>query len=112
MPDYFNSADIFVQGSHHEGGGFALSEALACGLVPVVPGIPAFRALMAGYDPNNFWKPGDAGEFYKKLSAAMSTISENDPSLVRAYFEANLSLPVVGARALQAYETILTRETY
>jgi hypothetical protein len=42
---FLSAADIFVVGSHHEGSGYALMEALACGTTPVVTDIPAFRAL-------------------------------------------------------------------
>jgi len=42
---FLSAADIFVVGSHHEGSGYALMEALACGAMPVVTDIPAFRIL-------------------------------------------------------------------
>src|SRR5262249_38074250 len=41
------AADLFVLGSHREGSGYALIEALACGLSPIVTDIPSFRALTA-----------------------------------------------------------------
>ena len=48
MEDYFNSADLFVQGSYREGSGLALLEALACGTIPVVTNIPTFQTLTEG----------------------------------------------------------------
>ena len=39
------AADIFVLGSHREGSGYSLMEALACGLPPLVTDIPSFRVL-------------------------------------------------------------------
>ena len=39
------AADLFVLGSHREGSGYSLIEALACGLPPVVTDIHAFRTL-------------------------------------------------------------------
>jgi glycosyltransferase involved in cell wall biosynthesis len=47
MPAYYSAADLFVLGSHHEGSGYALIEACACGTVPVVTAIPSFRVLTA-----------------------------------------------------------------
>ena len=47
MPAFYGAADLFVLGSHHEGSGYALIEALACGVVPAVTDIPPFRALVA-----------------------------------------------------------------
>ena len=43
----YSAADLFVVGSHHQGSGYALMEACACGAVPVVTAIPTFR-LMPG----------------------------------------------------------------
>src|SRR5262249_4589937 len=37
LPAFFSAADLFIVGSHHEGSGYALIEALACGATPVVP---------------------------------------------------------------------------
>ena len=38
MTTFYSAADLFVVGSHHEGSGYALMEACACGAVPVVTG--------------------------------------------------------------------------
>ena len=45
MPAWFSAADLFIVGSHHEGSGYGLIEALACGATPVVTDIPTFRLL-------------------------------------------------------------------
>jgi glycosyltransferase involved in cell wall biosynthesis len=37
------AADFLVQGSHVEGSGFAVIEALACGTTPIVTDIPSLR---------------------------------------------------------------------
>ena len=45
---YYSAADIFVSGSHREGSGYALIEAMACGAIPCVTDIPSFRAITGG----------------------------------------------------------------
>ena len=40
VEELMRAADIFTLGSHREGSGYALTEALACGLPPVVTDIP------------------------------------------------------------------------
>jgi glycosyltransferase involved in cell wall biosynthesis len=47
LEDIYNSADYFVLGSHHEGSGFSLAEAMACGVVPRNDGRRAHRSLLA-----------------------------------------------------------------
>jgi len=36
MPNYYAAADVFVSGSHSEGSGYALIEAMSAGVVPVI----------------------------------------------------------------------------
>jgi len=56
---FLSAADLFVVGSHHEGSGYALMEALACGATPVVTDIPTFRALVgASQVPATWQAPG------------------------------------------------------
>ena len=45
LPNYYGAADVFVSGSHYEGSGYALIEAMSAGVVPVVTDIPSFRAI-------------------------------------------------------------------
>ena len=58
MPNYYSAADVFISGSHYEGSGYALIEAMSAGLVPIVTDIPSFRSI-AG-DCGERWQPGDA----------------------------------------------------
>src|SRR5262249_45479968 len=61
------AADLFVLGSHREGSGYSLIEALACGLAPVVTDIPSFRTLTGSGKVGMLWPCGDASA----LSAAL-----------------------------------------
>ncbi|HUA89460.1 MAG TPA: glycosyltransferase family 4 protein, partial [Steroidobacteraceae bacterium] len=50
------AADLFVLGSHREGSGYSLIEALACGLPAAVTDIPSFRALLG--TAGTLWRVG------------------------------------------------------
>ena len=63
--DYYNSADYFVLGSHYEGSGYSLVEAMSCGVVPIVTDIPSFRMITNKGKIGALWKCGDADSFYK-----------------------------------------------
>ncbi len=71
LPNYYAAADVFVSGSHYEGSGYALIEAMSAGVVPVVTDIPSFRAI-AG-DTGARWTPGDAADFARVLVEVCST---------------------------------------
>jgi glycosyltransferase involved in cell wall biosynthesis len=45
---WYTQTDFFLSGSHHEGSGTALCEAMSCGCIPIVTNIPSFRAITRG----------------------------------------------------------------
>lgn len=102
LPAYYAAADLFVLGSRREGGGYALVEALACGLTPAVTDIPAFRAV-TGELVGAHWAVGDAAA----CAAAMVAVARGDRAAQRAAartrFEQALSWAMVGRAAHAAY---------
>ena len=126
MEAYFNSSDFFLQGSHKEGSGFALADALACGTVPVVTDIAPFRFMTeAGDDPGSasgaddsghasgathacgaLWPVGDAGALRAAILALAHRPLEPQRRAARALFERRLSFEVIGRQALAAYQEL------
>lgn len=41
----YNEHQFFILGSHYEGSGYALVEAMACGCIPIITSIPPFRYM-------------------------------------------------------------------
>jgi glycosyltransferase involved in cell wall biosynthesis len=107
LPAILCGADVFVIGSHDEGSGYALIEALSCGLVPVVTDIPSFRALTGGGSLGALWTPGDAKAFARALLNVASRPLEPQRDEVTRHFEAELTWPAVGRRALGLYREVL-----
>lgn len=103
LPAYYSAADVFVLGSHHEGSGYALIEACACGAIPVVTGIPAFRVITGDGTRGALWPPGD----HVGLARALLEISGRDLGTLRAdlavHFAKELSWTAVGRRAFDIY---------
>ncbi len=71
MAAYYNSADYFVLGSHHEGSGYALSEALACGCIPIVTAIPSFSTITGNGRLGALWETGDSQALARAAAAAL-----------------------------------------
>ena len=103
LPMYYSAADIFVLGSHHEGSGYALIEACACGAIPVVTGIPTFRVITGDGTRGALWTPGDVAS----LAHALLEMAGRDLGALRAdlarHFENELSWAAIGRRALAIY---------
>jgi glycosyltransferase involved in cell wall biosynthesis len=99
------AADLFVSGSHAESCGYALLEAMACGVTPVVTDIPSFRALTDGGRIGRLWPCGDAARLAEAL--VHTAMNRPSPQRVRAHFDANLSFAAVGRQWAAAYAQIL-----
>ncbi len=103
------AADLFVLGSHREGSGYALIEALACGLPPVVTDIPSFRALTGRGAVGRLWPCGDAGALAAALPMMADRAGVADRTAVRAHFERELSFAALGAKLAAMYEEVAGR---
>ena len=103
------AADLFVLGSHREGSGYSLIEALACGLPPVVTEIPSFRVLTGRGAVGRLWPCGDAAALADALEAMTRTDSAAVRAAVRSHFERELSFAAVGRKLAAMYQRILER---
>lgn len=100
------AADLFVLGSRREATGYAVLEALACGLPPVVTDIAPFRALL-GADGGNLWRPGDADALAAALARAGGAPSAQARRAARDRFEQELSPAALGRRLRAIYADML-----
>lgn len=103
------AADIFVLGSHREGSGYSLIEALACGLPPVVTDIPSFRALTKAGAVGKLWQCGDPHALCLALVSIANSSSFALRAAVRTHFERELSSNALGAKLKAMYEDVLAR---
>jgi glycosyltransferase involved in cell wall biosynthesis len=101
------AADMFVLGSHREGSGYSLIEALACGLPPVVSSIPSFRSLTGQGAVGRLWPCGDSHALCEALLSIAGTIGSGLRAAVRAHFDRELSFAALGLKLSTIYEDVL-----
>lgn len=104
------AADIFVLGSHREGSGYSLIEALACGLPPVVTDIPSFRSLTGAGSVGALWPCDDSGALCQALLSIARRSGSGLRTAVRTHFERELSFNALGVKLGAMYEDVLARE--
>jgi glycosyltransferase involved in cell wall biosynthesis len=109
MSAFYSAADLFILGSHHEGSGYALIEACACGLPPVVTDIPTFRIITGGGAIGALWPTGDAGACSNALVSAASRDRRAFRQQVLDHFARDLSWTAVARQASMAYAEVLGR---
>jgi glycosyltransferase involved in cell wall biosynthesis len=95
------AADLFVLGSHQEGSGYSVIEALACGLPPIVTNIPSFRSLTGGGTVGALWPCGDSRALCEALTAAR--FDAETRTAVRAHFDRELSPHSLGRKLAAMY---------
>jgi glycosyltransferase involved in cell wall biosynthesis len=95
---WYNSADFIVSGSHYEGSGTAVCEAMSCGCVPVVTDIPSFRMITNNGDCGLLYEAGNE----EALLTALLQTQQTDIGARRAkcldYFQSNLSFQAIARR--------------
>lgn len=103
------AADLFVSGSHREGSGYSLIEALACGLPPVLTDIPSFRALTGGGAVGRLWPCGDGQALCAALLSLAACAGADVRRAVRAHFDRELSFDALGAKLAAMYRDVILR---
>jgi glycosyltransferase involved in cell wall biosynthesis len=102
-------SDFILQGSLVESTGFAIIEALAAGVTPIVTDIPSFRTIVG--DAGFLWSPSDVQALIGCLERA-ATIDRSAYALkARDQFDRHLSWDAVGRQLASAYEAVLTART-
>lgn len=100
------AADLFVSASRHEATGFALLEALACGLPPVVTDIPSFRRI-TGARVGSLVPPGDPRALARAVLEQAQREREPERRAVRKHFLRALSFEALGRELRSAYEAVV-----
>jgi glycosyltransferase involved in cell wall biosynthesis len=103
------AADIFVLGSHREGSGYSLIEALACGLPPVVTDIPSFRSLTKAGAVGELWPCDDSRALCRALLSVANRSGSALRAAVRTHFERELSSNALGVKLTAMYTDVLAR---
>lgn len=104
---YYNSADYFVLGSHYEAAGYALSEALRCGCVPVVTHIPSFRMMTNEGQLGALWEPGNQQSFTAALTTALQKPLQAEANACIRFYQQQLSFEAIARVAAQHYEQVI-----
>jgi glycosyltransferase involved in cell wall biosynthesis len=101
------AADLFVLGSRSEGSSFALIEALATGLTPVVTDIASLRALTGNGAVGQLWPCGESRALAHALRTAAAALGPRSKDVVRAHFDAHISSVAIGRKFASAYEVVV-----
>jgi glycosyltransferase involved in cell wall biosynthesis len=103
---FYDAADILVLGSHREGSGYAVLEALACGVVPIVTDIPSLRSLTGEERVGALWRVDDPASLADALERVSARPMAAERAACRAWFDDRFSWNAIGRRALAIYREV------
>lgn len=106
IEDYYNSADYFVLGSHYEGSGYALSEALRCGCIPVITHIPSFHMMTNKGQLGALWEPGNPHSFSAAIETAMQKPLLQEANDCIRFYQEHLSFAAIARVAGLHYQQV------
>ncbi len=103
---WYNSADYIISGSHYEGSGIAICEAMSCGCVPIVTNIASFQK-MTGFGQCGFlYKPGDSTALLKVLLHTQKIDLESEKEKVVKQFSKELSFDSIATKMAESFQNI------
>jgi glycosyltransferase involved in cell wall biosynthesis len=95
---WYNSAGFFITGSHYEGSGVALSEAMSCGCIPVTTDFISFKTMTG--DSGLMYPAGNEKELLKILLQTPGLDRDKMKEKVLQQFQSELSFEAI-ARKIQ-----------
>ena len=103
--DWYNSADFIVSGSHYEGSGTAICEAMSCGCIPVLPAIDAFIAMTRQGDCGILYEMGHVDSLLQALTTVLNQNMEQMRADTLKQFQNSLSFEAIAAEIQSLLET-------
>ncbi len=98
LGNWYNAADFFISGSHYEGGGIAVCEAMSCGCVPIVTNIISFRKMTGPGKCGLLYEPGNPGDLLKALLKISKMNIEEERKKVLFQFAEELSFDAISRK--------------
>jgi glycosyltransferase involved in cell wall biosynthesis len=94
---WYSSADFIVSGSHYEGSGIAVCEAMSCGCIPIVTAIHSFTAMLGEGKCGFLYEAGDKAALLDALLQSLKVNKETERDKVLQQFTESLSFDAIAA---------------
>lgn len=103
---WFNSADIILSGSHYEGSGTAVCEAMSCGCMPVVTDIDSFRMITDNGKCGLLYEAGNEEALVNALHQIDQIDMAGKQKASLDYFKSNLSFEAIAKQIQEIAESL------
>ena len=103
---WFSSADIILSGSHYEGSGTAVCEAMSCGCMPIVTDIDSFRMITDNSRCGLLYEAGNSKALLNALHQVDKIDIAEKQQASLEYFKSNLSFEAIASRIQEVVESL------
>jgi glycosyltransferase involved in cell wall biosynthesis len=94
---WYSSADCIISGSHYEGSGIAVCEAMSCGCIPIVTAIHSFTAITEAGKCGLLYEAGNETALLDALHQSLQMDRAVERQKVLQQFEEALSFDAIAA---------------
>ena len=109
MVNYYNSSDIMISTSYKEGSGYAVIEAMSCGLTPILTAIPSFIELTKNAKIGALFTPGNAEELSVRMLEVYESKKYLHRNMVKLFFENNFSYSSIANDLIGVYQEVISK---
>lgn len=94
---WYNSANFFLSGSHYEGSGTAVCEAMSCGCIPIITDIASFRMITYNGDCGLLYEAGNIDALVNVLKQSQKLDLTSTRQKCLDWFEEKLSFKAIAS---------------
>ncbi|MBS1662129.1 MAG: glycosyltransferase family 4 protein [Bacteroidetes bacterium] len=95
MQDWYSASDYVISGSHYEGSGVAICEAMSCGCIPILTDILSFRMMTDNGNCGILYPAGDSNALTSALKKIMERNKQEQRQKVLNRYNKELSFQAI-----------------
>ena len=98
LVSWYNAADFIISGSHAEGGGIAIMEAMSCGCIPILTKIPSFIKMTDNGRIGMLYEAGNPQALHSLLLLSTAMDIESESIKVVERFKSEFSFKAIAQK--------------
>ena len=106
LQHWYNAADYFISGSHYEGSGIAVCEAMSCGCIPILTNIISFRRMTGPNKCGLLYEAGNADHLLSILLKTNELNIEAEKKKTLEQFKQELSFEAIAKKITKVINSI------
>ncbi|HHP7242509.1 MAG TPA: glycosyltransferase family 4 protein [Cyclobacteriaceae bacterium] len=109
LEDFYNSVDFIISASHKEGCGYAVIEAISCGVIPILSRIPSFEHFTQNGQIGALFELESVSGLFKAYQSLAHNHVDHLSQNVLDHFEKHLSFKALAKAAIESYNKCIIR---